>query len=663
MAGPSVTRPNILIVDDQRANLLALRGLLSDYDAEVFEAESGNEALALTLDHEFALALVDVNMPRMDGYEIVELLQGDPRTRTIPVIFLTAAYADEAHRLRGYQAGAVDYIEKPVEPLILHTKVRIFLDIYRHRRELQRATAALADQALRESELNLRVAMSVGQTVAFRLDRDFRCTWAHGGQVVSGLAPVVGLAPDALFEAGTAQRLTTIYRQVWTSARRERGDVAIRNRCAAEDQYFDLLVEPLINQSGAVEALACAAYDITARVRAQRAAERANDAKTRFLAAASHDLRQPVQALMLLLGLLRMRVAEPSAVQLIETMGTALDSTEGMLGKLMEFASLESGRVTVTRERFRLDEMVRRIAAEATPEAAAKGLALRVRIFACTTDSDPVLLERIVRNLVSNAIRYTDRGGVLLGLRRRRDKAVLAVYDTGIGIAASLQAIVFEEFRQLGNPERDRDKGVGLGLAIVARTVELLGHRLTLRSREGRGSAFAVEVPHLGHHQADDAVASAGPAAPRAAGRILLVEDDQLQAMGLSLTLQEAGFEVTTALDAPRALSLIGTAAPDLLLSDYRLPEGVTGVDLIRTLRRTLERPTPAIVITGDTQAAIAEEARREGCAIVHKPYSPKALIEIITQLLTASRPLEATEHERGPPLRSAPKSREAALR
>ncbi len=630
----------ILIVDDQRANLVALRQLLGDCDAEVIAAESGNEALALTLDHEFALALIDVNMPEMSGYEIVELLQGDPHTRTIPVIFLTAAYADEAHRLRGYQAGAVDYIEKPIEPLILHTKVRIFLDLYLHRRQLQRVTAALAEQAVRESELNLRVAMSVGQTVAFRLDWDFRCTWAHGGQIESGLAPMIGLSPDALFDTETAEHLIAIYRRVWTTATGERSDVTIRKHHAAEEQYFDLLVEPMLTPRGEVEELACAAYEITARVRAQREAERANDAKTRFLAAASHDLRQPIQALRLLLGLLRIRVGEPSAIQLVDTMGTALDSTEGMLGKLMEFAALESGRVTVTRESFRLDDMVRRIVAEVEPQAVAKGLRLNARVPPCQTESDPVLMERILRNLVSNAIRYTERGGVLVGLRRRGDAAVLEVHDTGTGIAPSLQTVVFEEYRQLGNPERDRDKGIGLGLAIVARTADLLGHRLTLRSREGRGSVFSIAVPYLCLQSlADDPKRPDVIAAAPASGRILLVEDDQLQAMGLSLALQDAGFEVATAPDAARALSLIATVAPDLLLSDYRLPAGVSGVALIRKLRQTLGRSTPAIVITGDTQATIAEEARREGCAIMHKPYSPQTLIRTITRMLTSPKP------------------------
>ncbi len=647
MSGKQDDKLKILIVDDQRANLRALRQLLDSHGAEVLEAESGNVALALAVEHDFALALVDVNMPVMDGYEVVELLHGESRTRTVPVIFVTAAYADETHRLQGYRAGAVDYIEKPIEPLILHTKVRIFLDLYSHRQQLQRATKALAEQALRESERNFRLAMSAGQTVAFRLDREFRYTWVHSSKVGADPAMLMGKALDDVFEAGAADRLREIYRTVWAHKKPLRRDVAVRSRFMPHEQHFDLVVEPVLNWQGQVEALACAAYEVTDRVQAQRAAEcaraeaeRANDAKTRFLAAASHDLRQPVQAQRLLLHLLTRRVVDPSMLPVLETMGEALDSTERMLGKLMEFAALESGKVTVSRQTFRVDEMVRRIAEEMTSEARKNGLELRVRVFPCLTDTDPVLLERIIRNLLSNALRYTILGGALIALRRRRDHVMLVVYDTGSGVPAEMQIAIFEEFRQLANPERDRAKGMGLGLAIVTRTADLLGHRLVLRSREGRGSAFSVELPCLEGLDEPDLAAKPDAFGTLHRGRILLVEDDWLQAKALEAILVDAGFQVVTAADAGKALQAADGNDPDLILSDYRLPDAVSGLTMIRMLRKLQSHAVPAILITGDTQAAIAEEAAHEGCTIVHKPYLPRDLVEMISrQLEIVDRP------------------------
>jgi CheY-like chemotaxis protein len=650
-------RPKILIVDDQRANLLALRRLLESHDAEVVEADSGNAALALAVEQDFALALIDVNMPVMDGYEVVELMRGEPRTRTVPVIFLTAAYADETHRLQGYEVGAVDYIEKPIEPLILHTKVRIFLDLYSHRQQLQRATRALAEQALRESERNFRLAMSAGQTVAFRLDPEFRCTWIHSSKLGSAPVAVIGETPDHVFEEETAGRLLALYRSVWAGARSRRCDVTVRSRARTHDQHFDLIVEPVLDGQGRVEALACAAYEITDRVLAQQAAERsraeaerANDAKTRFLAAASHDLRQPIQAQRLLLHLLTRKVVDPSIRPVLETMGEALDSTERMLEKLMEFAALESGKVTVSRQVFRLDGMVRRIADEVTPESRKKGLDLRVRVFPCLTDTDPVLLERILRNLVGNAIRYTSVGGVLIALRRRCGRVVLAVYDTGSGVPADMQTVIFEEFRQLGNPERDRAKGMGLGLAIVIRTADLLGHRLGFRSQEGRGSVFSVELPCPDGPDLPDHARE--PDASRASlqSRILLVEDDWLQAKALAAILEDAGFEVTSVSDAGKALQSVAAPGPDLILSDYRLPEGVSGLTMIRRLRQLLAHAVPAILITGDTQAAIAEEAAGEGCAIVHKPYLPRDLVDAINRHLETVQEPRSTPSSAGSP-------------
>ena len=643
-------RPKILIVDDQRANLVALRRLLESHDADVVEAESGNAALALAIDHDLALALIDVNMPVMDGYEVVELMRGEPRTRTVPVMFLTAAYADETHRLHGYEVVAVDYIEKPIEPLILHTKVRTFLDLYSHRQQLQRATEALADQALRESEQNFRLAMSAGQTVAFRLDRDFRYTWVHPNKLGIDPAALIGWTPDHVFEAETSTRLLALYRTVWTTGQPQRRDVTVRSRSRSHDQHFDLIVEPVLDRQGRVEALACAAYEITDRVLAQQSAERAraeaeraNDAKTRFLAAASHDLRQPIQAQRLLLHLLVRKVADAAILPVLETMGEALDSTERMLGKLMEFAALESGKVTVSPLTFRLDEMVRRIADEVTPEARKAGLKLRVRVFPCLTATDPVLLERILRNLVSNSIRYTSIGGVLIALRRRQDRVVLAVYDTGSGIPDDMQSAIFEEFRQLGNPERDRAKGMGLGLAIVIRTAELLGLRLGLRSRAGRGSVFSVDLPHLNETGLAGHPLEPDPSGVPAQGSILLVEDDWLQAKALAAILEDAGFEVVSVPDAGKALQVVEPPGPELILSDYRLPEGVSGLTMIRMLRKLLGRVVPAILITGDTQAAIAEDAAREGCAIVHKPYLPRDLIDVINRHLeTAAEPRSA---------------------
>lgn len=379
--------------------------------------------------------------------------------------------------------------------------------------------------------------------------------------------------------------------------------------------------------------------DVTERVNARQAleaarlaAEKANDAKTRFLAAASHDLRQPMQALGLLLAALTRRIHEPArALDLCARMEQALRSSERMLSRLMEFAALESGRVAVKREVVRLDELVVRLVNEKRAEAAAKGLCLGAKTFACATDSDPVLLERIVRNLIANAVRYTNEGGVLIGIRRRAGALRIEVRDTGIGIPPDKQALVFEEFQQLGNPQRDYRKGAGLGLAIVARTSKLLGHRLFMRSTEGKGSLFALEVPSAKLPQAEPRAASNAPSHNRRS-RLLVVEDDPLQSAALEALLTDMGHEVAIAYDGHAAMQTLLREGwrPSLILTDYRLPGELSGIELILQARAAMRQDVPAIVITGDIQAGVAETAQAAGCAFLRKPYAVAELAALI---------------------------------
>lgn len=366
---------------------------------------------------------------------------------------------------------------------------------------------------------------------------------------------------------------------------------------------------------------------------AKAAAERANDAKTRFMASVSHDLRQPLQAQRFLLYNVARKAEHPDQVRkACEQMEKTLEATETMLSRLSDFAALESGNVAVKREAFRLDRMIADIVRENGDEAAARGLTLRVRTFPCLTESDAVLLGRIVRNLISNALRYTARGGILVGVRRRGAHLRIEVRDTGIGIPADQRQVIFEEFRQLDNPERNRAKGHGLGLAIVTKTAELLGHRLFLRSTVGRGSVFAVEVPRTGDPIPSAAAAAVEVPHHRRATTILVVEDDPMQADALASLLSGCGYRVLVARDGAEAAAAI--PPPDLILSDYRLPGGQTGVDAVGRVRTVNGGAIPAIIMTGDTEAAIALDVARADCDIVHKPCPPSALFAAIARLV-----------------------------
>ncbi len=385
---------------------------------------------------------------------------------------------------------------------------------------------------------------------------------------------------------------------------------------------------------------------------ARAGAERASLAKTKFLAAASHDLRQPVQSLLLLMGVLEGQVAGTPAARTLAVMGEALDGLRGLLDGLLDLSRLDAGIVAVKPAATPIRPLLDRLAHEYGPRAAARGLRLRAVGCGGVVLSDPVLLERILRNLLENAVRHTERGGILLGCRRQGSSLRVEVLDTGPGIPAERQGEVFEEFVQLGNPERDRAKGLGLGLAVVRRLAGLLGHRVSLRSVPGRGSAFAVTVPLAGEVPGPATLVPKSPPGP-ARGRVVLVVDDEaVIRLGLQALVAGWGHRVLAAGSLAEVGALLdGGAAPDAVLADYRLRGGETGLDVVRAVRdRQPGRAVPAAILTGDTDPARLAEARASGCALLHKPVPAAQLRAALADLLAGAAGAPRDAGGPGPP-------------
>ncbi len=372
--------------------------------------------------------------------------------------------------------------------------------------------------------------------------------------------------------------------------------------------------------------------------RAKEAAERASAAKSRFLAAASHDLRQPLQALDLQRAVLARRVADPEVLQTVRELGLSVDVMRNTLDALLDLSQLETGAMRAEVGEFRLDELFRRIVSEFRGLAAERGLELRVVPSGTVVRSDPRLLERVLQNLVSNAVKYTRAGKVLLGGRRRGGLLRVEVWDTGIGIAPDQLEAIFEEFYQVANPARERRFGHGLGLSIVRAAAELLGHRLDVRSRAGRGSVFAVEVPFVRR-------AGAGPAGPadRAGtdgvappATILLVEDDAAIRGALRALLELEGHRVTAAASGGEALRLVerGLCRPAMVVADQNLPGGLSGVETARRVRGLTEPHLPALVITGDVLPDRLAVIRQAALPYLTKPVGADELRALIRGLV-----------------------------
>ncbi len=368
---------------------------------------------------------------------------------------------------------------------------------------------------------------------------------------------------------------------------------------------------------------------------AREQAEQASIAKSRFFAAASHDLRQPLHSLGLFSSALDEHLISPAARATARSIRQSITALESLFDSILDLSRLDAGIVTVQPRNVALQALFDRLARAFHVEAVERELRLRFVPTRAVVRTDPLLLERILTNLVSNALRYTPSGGVAVGVRRRGRRVAIEVRDTGVGIATDKQALVFEEFYQVTNPGRDRRRGLGLGLAIVQRLARMLDHPLQLRSAPGRGSCFSLEIP-VADGPADE-IEEAPPMIDDDAlrgVRVLVVDDDLMVLKGTATLLRKWGVE-------PRAAATIGEAqqaieegfVPDLLMVDLRLGETQDGIDIVETLRRRLGRAVPALLVSGDTGAAELTRARSSGIPWLTKPVAPAKLRSMLRSL------------------------------
>jgi signal transduction histidine kinase/CheY-like chemotaxis protein len=383
-------------------------------------------------------------------------------------------------------------------------------------------------------------------------------------------------------------------------------------------------------------------------------AESANLAKSRFLAAASHDLRQPVHALGLFVGALQ-GVAMPAAARpLVDQIEASINALDSLFGALLNISRLDAGVVAAERRPFAIRSALDHVCREYIHEAAAKGVRLEWINCAAIVDSDPVLVERILRNLVSNAVRYTERGRILVGCRRRGHAIALQVWDTGVGIPTDEQARVFEEYYQVGNPERDHAKGLGLGLAIVRRLADLLGCELTLRSEPGRGSCFEVALPLAKDPPIREEASRADSNGALARGLIVIVDDEQAVRQATASLLAGWGFDVIAAAATDEAMQSLSASQlrPDLVICDYRLRGEESGLHAIERLRSEYDKSLPAMLVTGDTAPDRLAEAQASGLLLLHKPVSNSKLRAAIVNLIGSARRGGASDYKAKPPVK-----------
>lgn len=467
--------------------------------------------------------------------------------------------------------------------------------------------------------------------------------------LVAGLAGLLMLVAG-VFAWRLSQGLTGPLRAIIATVRhiaRGRLDARLRATTKGEigelEKGINLMAEVMQRHTLELEQRV---LDATSELRAQKAAaEAAVMARSRFLAAASHDLRQPMHALTLLIEALKEKIRPQAGdpLKLVEHIEASAHAMESLLNALLDISKLDAGVVTARLECFSVGPMFERLGRQYGPVAAEKGLDLRVHPSHVTVYTDQVLLERILGNLISNAIRYTDSGRVILGVRRvQPDWARFEVLDSGKGVPEAFRERIFEEYFQLENPERGRDKGLGLGLAIVHRLAKLLGSSIELRSTLGRGSAFCIravrcELPPGRIEESEPNLLAAPPSGTRVP-LVAFIDDDLSILEAMTTVFEQWGIDLAADVDArqiKKDLLELGRK-PDAILSDYRLRNGRTGIEAIAELRAAFGPNIPAALITGDTASTTMQAIDTSGLPVLHKPLKPATLRAYLNHMLNA---------------------------
>lgn len=605
----------ILLVDDVQANLLALEAVLAPLGQRLVTATSGREALKFLLQEQCALILLDVHMPHPDGFETAALIRERPRTRYTPIIFVTAVLREEAHILKGYAHGAVDYIVKPFNPETLLRKVRLFLEQDRRERALKRE-AELRSKERDESHRLERVARAAAQTHQERL---------HGLFMQAPAAIAILRGPDHTFELANPffERLVRQTGLVGKSCRQALLQLAGQGVCdildrvyqtgkpfigsehsvqlntdslQPEERFFNFVAQPTRDVDGRVDGLLVHAVDVSESVVARRKMEalanqlRAADrAKDEFLAMLSHELRNPLAAMLTALELMRLRRNAEAAERERLIVERQVGHLSRLVDDLLDLSRATSGKIELRREPVEFSTVVARAVELARPLIDSKRHALNVSVpeSGLLVRGDLVRLAQVIANLLNNAAKYTSPGGRIdVQGRLEGSEALIGVRDNGPGIPRNLLATMFDLFVQGDQKPDHAEGGLGVGLTLVRTLVQLHGGTVEAHSEGGgRGSEFVVRLPALSEHErrAPD-VAASPPLEPQRPRRILVVDDNVDAAEMLAEALRLAGHEVREEHDGPSALAAVAEFHPDVILLDLGLP-GMDGFEVARRLR------------------------------------------------------------------------------
>ena len=672
----------VLVVDDRADQRMALAAVLADLPVRVVEASSGREALRCLLQRDFALILLDIDMPGIDGLETAALIRERKRSEHTPIIFVTA-YGDDTHVARSYSLGAVDYMLTPFDPQVLRTKVAVFVDLFRKSEEIERHAQTMRHHAtqlrrLVDASAAIHAARNLDDLLELVVDTAATLIESDEAAIEVSIQPAAGAAPDApalrvhcrpaesrlpslglsalLAVGGRVARLSRAeleHHPAWSElaalgARlpgswlaaplvsndgRKFGSLQLCRR----DGEFAAADEALFSQLAQVAAIAV-------ENRLYSEAQAANRAKDQFLATLSHELRTPLQAILSWIHILREEVVDPQLLgRGLEVIERSANAQRKLIDDLLDVSRIITNKLRLEKQTVLLPKVIEGAVEAARPAAEAGGIRLRSSVGSRDLPvlGDPNRLHQVMGNLLSNAIKFTPRGGrVEISLRQSGDHAEIAVTDSGKGIDPSFLPQIFERFLQADSSSTRSHAGLGIGLAIVRHLVSLHGGSVRAESDGAdRGARFVVTLP-IGSEGREETQAPEPrvPAKRRQAHvvglRVLLVDDEDDAREGVATMLRMRGADVTAVASAAAALAFLERQTPDILVSDLAMPVQ-DGYSLVRSLR-ALEAGrggarTPALALSAYARSTESAQALEAGFDLhLAKPVDEPSLLEAI---------------------------------
>jgi PAS domain S-box-containing protein len=679
---------NILIVDDEPNNLTVLETVLEDPGYRLVRAESADQALLALMAQEFALLILDVRMPSMTGFELAQMVRQRKKTEQIPIIFLTAYYNEDQHVLEGYSSGAVDYLHKPLNANVLRSKVRVFANLYRQARELERFNRRLGAEATERREAQ-RQLHELNQTLELRvkartreLEERTHVLEVAQEQLRAGAAQFQGLADAApgfiwstdpqgrftfmsgRFEAFTGMPFEELRAGGWQrvlhpedsergmqqflDAVRDRIPLNGRMRLRRADgvyRWIESSAVPLLDAqadpSARFRGMIGVSMDISDLVAAEQALREADRRKDEFLATLAHELRNPLAPIRNAMQVLRAQsCSQETAVKLRNVIERQIRQMARLVDDLLDVNRISRGKLELRKERVTLQQVVQGAVETSRPLIDQNDHQLEVSLptEAVVLDADLTRLSQVFANLLNNAAKYTEASGhIRLVAEQRGPEVAVSVIDSGVGIPAQQMANLFELFSQGEGEQRRVGGGLGIGLSLVKQLVELHRGRVTAKSEgPGTGSEFTVHLP-LATDQSAPAPPDSLPTITRSAAgrcRILVVDDSEDAATTLGTLLELAGYELSLAHDGEQALAVAEAYRPHVVLLDIGMPK-LDGYEVCRRLRKLdWGRQATIIALTGWGQDQDRRRSTQAGFNHhLVKPADPTALLKMLDEV------------------------------